>query len=226
MAKRNSFFGKVLEAFVKSKLDNKAKSPSRPTQQSEPVASQSEIDDTKAWIDAIKAWLKENPVDMNLVKEGGSFTIRDDALVKTDQAFDAWTSGDLSNMLAALETKTHPIDRHYLLMGIVDETYKKRRDPEMRKALKKVAEIHIREFETIAPHLMGFMEPGVIPHTSTFQKYATVLTEDKEYDKAIEVCRIAISCKLHDLTRSGFEGRIARINKRKEEAERYKTNIV
>jgi hypothetical protein len=46
--------------------------------------------------------------------------------VKADDVFFAWTSGDLRRMLAVLHLKTNPIDRHFVLMGIVSLTYKGR----------------------------------------------------------------------------------------------------
>ncbi|MFU8815520.1 MAG: hypothetical protein ACNA7W_09250 [Pseudomonadales bacterium] len=62
-----------------------------------------------------------------------------------------------------------------------------------------------KEFPSVAPGL---------PRVPTFQKYATLLTEDGEYGTAIEVCRRAISFGLEDGTKAGYEGRIARIEKK------------
>ena len=52
--------------------------------------------------------------------------------VAADEVFEAWGSGDLTRMLAALTLSTNPIDRHFLLLGIVRATYKQRTNPEMR----------------------------------------------------------------------------------------------
>jgi len=139
---------------------------------------------------------------------------REGEIVETDRVFDAWTSGELAEMVNALEVKTNLVDRHFLLMGIVNHTYKQRKDRKMRDLCKTVSELHMREFRRIAPSLRKDMG-GSLPRVTTFQHYATVLTEDGEYDKAIDVCQKAISFGLHDGTQSGFEGRIARIEKKR-----------
>jgi len=157
-------------------------------------------------------------------RDNKSYTRREGKIVPTDDAFKAWTSRDLKKMLDAMKVRTNRIDRHFLLMGIVDETYKKRKDPEMRKKCKEVAEIHLKEFPTIVEPLKKDMG-GELPQVSTFQKYATVLAEDGEYDKAIEACKIAISYQLTDGTESGYEGRIERIKKEMKGAEKNKDNI-
>lgn len=144
---------------------------------------------------------------------GKKYTLRMGEVTKTDEVFDAWTSGELDNMLKALNAKTNLIDRHFLLMGIVDHTYKDRNDPKMREICKTVSGQHIQEFAQIAPALKKDMD-GVLPRVTTFQKYATVLTEDKEFQKAIDVCETAISFGLHDGTKAGYAGRILRIRKK------------
>ncbi len=54
------------------------------------------------------------------------YILRQGKATKTDAVFKAWTSGNLKKMLNVLNVKTNPIDRHYLLQGIVNETYKLR----------------------------------------------------------------------------------------------------
>jgi hypothetical protein len=48
----------------------------------------------------------------------------------------------------------------------------------------------------------------------TFQDLATVLAEDHEFADAVRICEAAQGFGLQDGTKSGFEGRIARIRKR------------
>ncbi|WP_394424494.1 hypothetical protein [Vreelandella stevensii] len=142
------------------------------------------------------------------------YTIRDGQLTPTDQAFDAWTSRDLAKMRAALDKKTNLVDRHFLLMTLVDETYKRRKeDLEAKEFCAQVAEQHLEEFPDIKPALVKSLD-GILPRVTTFQKYATLLTEEGEYKRAIEVCEIAISHGLNDGTKGGFEGRIAKIKKK------------
>ena len=142
--------------------------------------------------------------------------MRDGELIETDAVFDAWTSGDLTQMRAALAEKTNLIDRHFLLMSLVDQSYKHRKDgPELENLCKEISEQHIQEFPEIKPALANSLN-GILPRVTTFQKYSTLLTEQNNFDRAVEVCEVAISHGLHDGTRGGFEGRIERIKRKAE----------
>lgn len=126
--------------------------------------------------------------------------------------FNAWTSGILSRMINNLETPGHPIDVHYLLLCIVEATYKKRKESaEMRDLCEIISFRHLALFPAIAPYII---EKDFIPRVPTFQLLATLLSEKGEFEKAIAVCRMALMYDLHDNTKSGFEGRIGRIRKK------------
>jgi hypothetical protein len=143
---------------------------------------------------------------------GGSFTLRSGKFVPADEVFRAWTSGDLDQMLRVLNLQTNPIDRHYLLVGIVKETYKRRADAAMARECARVAEIHLAEFQELAQALKGDGD-GTLPRVPTFQNYATLLAELGDYDRAVWVCELAKYYGLEDGTKAGFDGRIARIRK-------------
>jgi len=145
-----------------------------------------------------------------------TFTLRQGKSVAVDEAFEAWTSGDLELMLKAVNSKTNPVDRHFLLQSIVGETYKLRKEGKYRNLCIKYSEKHMEEFPVIAPALKDEMG-GSLPRISTFQHYATVLTENLNFDEAIDICKQAISYGLHDSTKSGFKGRIIRIQKKAEQ---------
>ena len=121
-------------------------------------------------------------------------------------------SYDIDQMIRELSSKKNAIDRHFHLQNIVSEAYRKRKDPRLRKVCIEIAEKHLSELSDIIPPLKS--DFGTLPRISTFQEYATVLTEDSKFEKAIEVCKIALSYGLHDGTKSGFEGRILRIKKK------------
>jgi hypothetical protein len=129
---------------------------------------------------------------------------------RADEPFELHVSRDLGEMVKALSIKTNPIDRHFLFKSIVEETYKKRKVPEMRKIFREVGEKHLLEFENLVQPLKNRFN-GTLPRVPTFQYLATVLSEDGEYEYAIEVCKTALGYGLHDNTKSGFEGRIKRI---------------
>lgn len=162
------------------------------------------------WFSSLFRNLSKSP------KQETIFTLRQGKSVPVDDAFRAWTSGDLDEMLKAVNTKTNPIDRHFLLQSIVTETYKLRGKKEKyRDICIEYAERHLQEFPSIAPDLKKDMG-GSLPRMMTFQHYATVLTEGGEYEKAILICEQAIKFGLRDNTKSGFAGRIARIRKKAE----------
>jgi len=144
---------------------------------------------------------------------GQSFAIRGGKSVPTDAVFDAWTSGNLKRMLRALELRTNLIDRHFLLLSIVEQTYRLRSDPKMAADCARVSEIHLAEFQQIAPALKAEFD-GVLPQVPTFQNYATLLTEQGDFGRAAWVCELALYYGLDDGTKSGFSGRIERIRKK------------
>lgn len=121
-------------------------------------------------------------------------------------------SNDFDRMLMAVDLKGDLIDRHFLLQTIVEESYKKRDEEYFKNCCLNYSEIHLSEFDKIAPLLKE--EFGVLPRVTVFQNYATLLTELNQFDKAINVCQMAINFGLKDGTKGGFEGRIERIKKK------------
>ena len=111
--------------------------------------------------------------DKNTNQEPESFTTRIGKLVPTDDVYKAWTSGNLKDMIKASNTKTNPIDRHFLLQSIVSESYKLRQDEKHKRICIEFSEKHITEFSQIAPKLKEEMD-GILPRISTFQEYANV----------------------------------------------------
>ena len=133
------------------------------------------------------------------------------------QQREAWLSGDLQRMINALDSKTDDlVDRHFLLMAVVAETYRLRSDPQMANKCLQVAQSHCDEFSSIVGELKAWSsESGHdLPRVPTFQHYATLLTERGEFDRAIQVCESAIGFGLDDGTKGGYEGRIERIKKK------------
>lgn len=132
--------------------------------------------------------------------------------VLADEVFFAWSSADLERMLRARSLRTNPIDRHFLLLGIVQATYGRRREPEMRRLCRETAVRHIAEFPSILRPLVEDL--GTLPHVPTFEHLATVLTEDGEFQAAVAVCEQALAFGLHDGTKGDYQGRIERIRKK------------
>ena len=120
-------------------------------------------------------------------------------------------------MINALDSKANDlVDRHFLLMAVVAETYRLRSDPRMADKCLQVAQTHCDEFSSIVGELRTWSsESGHdLPRVPTFQHYATLLTERGEFDRAIQVCESAIGFGLDDGTKGGYAGRIERIKKK------------
>ena len=130
-----------------------------------------------------------------------------------DEVFDATFSGDLDKMLSVTELNTKPINRHHLLQTIVSETYKLRKKEKYKNICIEFSEKHLKEFPEIVIELKKD-DSGNLPRVSTFQNYSTLLAELSEYQKAISVCEMAISYGLNDGTKSNYQGRIDRLNKK------------
>jgi hypothetical protein len=143
------------------------------------------------------------------------YILRQGKATKTDAVFKAWTSGNLKKMLNVLNVKTNPIDRHYLLQGIVNETYKLRQQGKMKEKCKEISLLHLTEFSELQEPLKKEND-GWLPRVTTFQHYSTILSDEGNYEKAIKICKEAIAYGLHDNTKSGFEGRIKRIERKLE----------
>lgn len=133
--------------------------------------------------------------------------------VNADEVFEAWTSGDLRRMLAARSVRTNPIDRHFLLQGIVKESYKQRADLEMRRVCIETGVMHLAEFDSIAPALQTDMG-GSLPRVPSFAWLATVMAEEGQIDEAVRVCERAARFGAHDGTQGGYLARGERLQKK------------
>jgi|GEM_PF-1481704 len=124
---------------------------------------------------------------------------------------------EVKEPLLALEDEKDPVARHRLYQQITETSYRNRSDEGWRMICKTYSQRHIEEFADIkAPLAAG--NGGALPHVTTFQNYATLLVEDAKFDQAIKVCEQALTFGLDDKTKSGFQGRIERIEKQKAKA--------
>jgi len=134
---------------------------------------------------------------------------------KTDPVMDAVLSGDIEKMIAAADLKTDPETRHDLLQKIVEYAYKHRAEPAMKQRLAEFARVYLNEFPELLPAVER-THPARPLYLPIFKLYAIHLEEENAYDEALRVCRIALDHNLDDQTRTGFEGRIQRIGKKRD----------
>lgn len=146
----------------------------------------------------------------------GQFIHRFNKFIEADKVYLAWASNDIDTMLAAIDIKSNPLDRHYLLLNIVNLSYSKREIEYYKEIAIKTAELHISEIKPILDYFNKYEH--CIPSIPTFQQYATILTEIGEYDKAINICKKALELGLHDGTQGNYDGRIKRIEKKRDNA--------
>jgi hypothetical protein len=168
--------------------------------------------------------VRTDPAHQTQTDDGETFVCREGKHIAADEVFWARASGDLARMESAVELETNRIDRHFLLLQLCKETYRQRNDPSMRMRFLKYARQHMTEFPELASSLKMEFD-GILPRVPTFQQLATVLTEDGEFDEAIRVCERAQAFGLVDGTKAGFEGRIARIQKKHQRTQKRRGMI-
>ncbi|MCC5878480.1 MAG: hypothetical protein JJU03_01090 [Idiomarina sp.] len=125
---------------------------------------------------------------------------------------------EVQTQAAALEETDDPLARHRLYQQVVEQCYRGREDKAFRFALLHYAQAHIAEFGDISGPLKK-QNGGKLPQVATFKHYAAVLTDAGQYDEAIAVCQQALSYDLKDGTKTGYQGRIERIEKLKAKAQ-------
>jgi len=117
---------------------------------------------------------------------------------------DAWVGGDLEKMLSVVHlTDCPPVDRHFLLLSIVEQAKKRyHRDPipKKRDLVMLYCEQHLEEFPRLCGPLLQSTEIGdsddedycppetELPNVPTFDIYATLLFEAGRRAEALQVC--------------------------------------
>ncbi len=124
--------------------------------------------------------------------------------------FNASNSDDLASMLAVIGAPAKPLDRHFLLMSIVQQTYRLRNDPVMRETCRRVAWQHLKLLPELVRPLKRLVG-GFMPRVSTFEHLAMIYSEDGEYEEAIRIAQMAVSFEVFD---ESFVDEIKRQNER------------
>jgi hypothetical protein len=116
----------------------------------------------------------------------------------------------------SLDSLTDPLERHRLYTRLVETAYRNRRNSEEDlDTAMTLSRKYVDEFESLKPAVFDSMGEGdkIVP---VFRMLAIMLEEAGAYDQAVNICRQALAHGIEDGTRTGFEGRIKRLMKKKE----------
>jgi hypothetical protein len=117
-----------------------------------------------------------------------------------------------------LDTVTDSGERHRLYTRLIETAYRNRRESEedLNTAMTLSTQ-YVDEFDSLKQAVVETMEEGdrIVP---VFRMLAIMLEDARAYDQAVDICRQAQAHGIEDGTRTGFEGRIKRLMKKKEQS--------
>ena len=110
--------------------------------------------------------------------------------------------------------KAAPVDKHFYLMGAADCYYKQRTSREDSLALaEKYHMMDVKLFPQYKGPLVKDMG-GILPRIPSFQQLAIMYEKAGRYQDAIDICKLAMKYGLTDTTKSGFAGRLEKLQKK------------
>ena len=133
--------------------------------------------------------------------------------VSADRIDAALASNEPKEMAAQLDKVSDPIDRHRLLTAMITQLYRDRAEKQTREKMYEYGDIYMGEFGKTASALKKSAEDGKMD-VPVLKCIAIAMEEDRRYDEAIGICRQAIEWNIDDGTKSGYSGRIERLQKK------------
>ena len=110
--------------------------------------------------------------------------------------------------------KATPVDKHFYLMGAADCYYKQRESREDALALaEKYHMMDVKLFPQYKGPLIKDMG-GILPRIPSFQQLAIMYEKTGRYQDAIDICKLAMNYGLTDTTKSGYAGRLEKLQKK------------
>jgi hypothetical protein len=141
-----------------------------------------------------------------------------DAKTHQEEVAEAITANDLERMQRLLPQISDPLLQHALMTHMVAIAHKGRKDENMRRLLKTVARTYVADFDGIGPQLQT-QEQEIKDKAPIFKWLAIVLEEEGEYTELLALCHTALDWELEDGTKTGYRGRIQRIQKKMQRAD-------
>lgn len=141
------------------------------------------------------------------------------------------------------------VDLHYIYIHLIELYYRQRHTDAsaLDKCIEycekdidlfpKFKEAYINEYLCQIRHVQSFYEKDseeyrnyeikaincrpIIPNIPSFKRLAIIYEKQEKYEEAIKICDLAISFKLSDDTKGGFEGRRDRLLKKIKNREKF-----
>jgi hypothetical protein len=132
----------------------------------------------------------------------------------TDEQFDSLiVEKEPKKMAAALKQVSHPLHRHQLLTALIRHYYPKRDQAQARTHLYQYGKVYLAEFKGLAPSLKKEAAPEQA-EAPALKCLAIAMEEDHRFDEALDICRTAQQWNIEDGTKTGYAGRMRRIQKK------------
>ena len=106
------------------------------------------------------------------------------------------------------------VDKHFYLMSAADCYYKQRDSRE--DALALAEKYHLMDVK-LFPQYKGLLVKdmgGILPRIPSFQQLAIMYEKAGRYQDAIDICKLAMDYGLTDTTKSGYAGRLEKLQKK------------
>jgi hypothetical protein len=116
----------------------------------------------------------------------------------------------LDRSIEALRSEYDPVERQKLLGAVIEASYRQRGDAAMNKIFMRFADMQVREFPQAAEALKA-AAGGRLPEVRAFGLLAEALAAEGRSEEAVSVCAQALELGLDDGTKTGFAGRIKKL---------------
>lgn len=103
-------------------------------------------------------------------------------------------------------------DKHFYLIHVIEFYYHPRSPKIYNPRLVKI--YAYEDIELFINNINVFTSCGTIARNPSFKILALVLEKEKNYKEAIKICELALKHNQDDGTKSGFEGRMEKLNKK------------
>ena len=126
-----------------------------------------------------------------------------------------WANHHLATAQANYQASSNPKEAYLAISAVISECYKQRKSQQYLIYGYSLIDTFEHTFKLYQSYLSEH-ELEVPLKGAPFMQLATLAQDNGDFDKAIDLCHVAIQHDLTDGTVTGFEGRIKRITKAKE----------